>query len=349
MFALLALSAMAIRYPTPVEHDFVVRDFSFQSGQKLEELKLHCTTVGDPRRNPTTGKIDNAVLVMHGTGGNSHSLLASSFADVLYASGGLLDASKYFIILPDAIGHGHSSKPSDGLHAKFPNYRYADIVRAQHMLVFDLLKVDHLRLVIGTSMGGMQTWMWGELYPDAMDALMPLACAPIEIAGRNRMLRKMAIDSIRTDPEWLDGEYRSPPKGLVGAIYALTIMGSSPLQMLKQAPTKKDSDDMLARTVKSSMARLDANDFLYQFESSEDYNPEPDLEKIVAPLTAVNSADDFINPPELGVVEKLIGRVKNGKFVLLPITDKTRGHGTHTIASIWKEHLEELLKRSERP
>jgi homoserine O-acetyltransferase len=347
MLALLALTAMAAAYPTPVEHDFVVHDFKFANGQTLETLNLHVTTIGEPRKNPKTGRVDNAVLLMHGTGGNGHSLITPIFADVLFGPGQLLDANKYFLILPDAIGHGHSSKPSDGLHAKFPNYRYNDIVRAQHEIIFKNLGVDHLRLVMGTSMGGMQTWMWGEMYPNDMDALMPLACAPAEIAGRNRMTRKMAIDAIRTDPDWMSGDYKTQPRGLVTAIYALTIMGSAPMPMLKQAPTREAADAMLERTVRGNLARLDANDFLYQFESSEDYNPAADLEKIVTPLTAVNSADDYINPPELGIDEREMPRVKNGKFILLPITDKTRGHGTHTIASIWKDYLEELLKRSE--
>jgi len=343
---LAVVAAMILSYPTPVERDFTVNDFKFANGQTLAALNLHCTTIGEPKKNPKTGKVDNAVLIMHGTGGTGHQFLVNQFANVLFGPGQLLDATKYYIILPDAIGHGKSSKPSDGMHAKFPNYRYNDIVRAQHQLIFDNLGVGHLRLVMGTSMGGMQTWLWGEMYPTDMDALMPLACAPIEIAGRNRMVRKMAIDSIRNDPDWKNGEYTQTPKGLVGAINALIVMGSSPLQMLKQAPTREAADAMLERTVKSYMERTDANDFLYQFESSEDYNPQPDLEKIVAPLTAINSADDFINPPELGVEAREIKRVQKGEFILLPITDQTRGHGTHTIPAIWKDHLEALLKRS---
>ncbi len=349
MLLLAALTALVLPYPPPVEHDFTVANFEFANGEKLAELKLHCTTIGEPRKNPTTGKVDNAILVMHGTGGTGHQFLAASFGNVLFGPGQPLDAQKYFIILPDAIGHGHSSKPSDGLHARFPAYRYTDIVRAQHQVVFELLHVDRLRLVMGTSMGGMQTWMWGEVYANDMDALMPLACAPIEIAGRNRMIRRMAINSIRQDPEWKGGEYTKQPPGLVGAIYSLILMGSSPLQMLKQAPTGAKADAQLEQTVKSRLAATDANDFVYQFEASQDYNPEPELEKIVAPLTAVNSADDFVNPPELGVLEKSILRVRNGKFVLLPITDRTRGHGTHTLASIWLRDLTELLARSERP
>ena len=345
MVSSLVLTSLMLAYPTPIEHDFVVHDFTFANGQKLETLNLHCTTIGEPKKNPTTGKIDNAVLLMHGTGGNSHSLITPIFADELFGPGQPLDATKYYLIFPDAIGHGHSSKPSDGLHAKFPNYRYHDIVRAQHQLVFDFLKVDHLRLVMGTSMGGMQTWLWGEMYPTDMNALMPLACAPIEIAGRNRMTRKMAIDGIRNDPEWMGGEYKTQPRGLITAINSLMIMGSSPMTMLKQMPTGKAADAQYERTVANYMRTLDANDFVYQFESSEDYKPNDDLEKIVAPLTWVNSADDFINPPELDV-QKDIYRVNLCKFVMLPITEKTRGHGTHTIAGIWKEHLVELLKRS---
>lgn len=346
MISLLLMSTIAMAYPKPVEHDFIIHNFQFANGQKLETLNLHCTTIGEPKKNPTTGKVDNAVLIMHGTGGTGHQFITPIFADVLFGPGQPLDATKYYIILPDAIGHGKSSKPSDGMHAKFPNYRYTDIVRAQHHVIFDELKVDHLRLVMGTSMGGMQTWVWGEMYPTDMSALMPLACAPIEIAGRNRMIRKMAIDGIRNDPEWMNGDYKTQPRGLMFAINSLTIMGSSALQMLKQAPTGKASDGLYERTVQQRLATLDANDFLYQFEASEDYKPNADLEKIVAPLTWVNSADDFINPPELEV-EKDIRRVKNGKFVMLPITDRTRGHGTHTITEIWKDHLVDLLKRSE--
>jgi homoserine O-acetyltransferase len=348
MISLVALMVMIPAYPTPVEKDFTVHDFKFANGQTLSTMNLHVTTIGEPHKNASTGHTDNAVLIMHGTGGTGHQFLVSQFADVLFGPGQLLDATKYFIILPDGIGHGLSTKPSDGLHAHFPNYRYNDIVRAQHQVIFDNLGIDHLRLVMGTSMGGMQTWMWGEMYPTDMDALMPLACCPVEIAGRNRMVRKMAIDSIRTDPEWMGGDYKTQPRGLHGAIYSLMIMGSSALQMLKQSPTREAADRTLERTVASYMGRLDANDFLYQFESSEDYNPQPDLEKIVAPLTAINSMDDFINPPELGIVEREIKRVKQGKFINLPITDRTRGHGTHTIPAIWQGYLEELLARSSK-
>ncbi len=348
MISVLAFAALATSqkmYPTPVEHDFPVQDFKFANGSALS-LNLHCTTIGEPHQDPKTGKTDNAVLIMHGTGGTGHQFLTPIFANVLFGPGQPLDAAKYFIILPDAIGHGKSTKPSDGLHAKFPNYRYADIIRGQHQVIFEGLKVNHLRLVMGTSMGGMQTWLWGEAYPTDMDALMPLACAPMEIAGRNRMVRQMAIDAIRTDPEWAGGDYKAQPRGLITANYALILMGSSPRQMLKDAPTGEVAKSQLERAVEGRMHSTDANDMLYQIEASQDYNPRPNLDKIVAPLTAVNSADDFINPPELEIVEQLAKTVKQGKFVMLPITDQTRGHGTHTIAAIWKQHLVELLERS---
>jgi len=255
----------------------------------------------------------------------------------------LLDSSKYFIILPDALGHGHSSKPSDGLHAKFPHYGYHDIVTLQHELIANGLHVDHLRLVMGTSMGGMQTWMWGEMYPDMMDALMPLASLPVQIAGRNRMTRKMIIDDIVNDPGYNHGEYTTQPHGMIAARDIEIILGSSALQMWKQAPTRDQADAMLERLER---ARADANDMVYYWSASSDYDPNPDLEKIRAPLIAINSADDVINPPELGIAEREIKRVKRGKFVLLPITDQTRGHGTHTVAKVWQKYLADLLRES---
>jgi homoserine O-acetyltransferase len=290
--------------------------------------------------------VTNAVLIMHGTGGSGHQFMTPIFSGELFGPGQPLDASKYFIILPDALGHGKSSKPSDGLHAKFPHYGYRDIVKLDYRLLTEHLGVNHLRLVMGTSMGGMQSWVWGETYPDFMDALMPLASLPVEIAGRNRMTRRMIVDDIKTDPEWKDGEYTTQPHGLGAALDILTIMSSSPLQMMKQAPTREAADSALERSRAARMNTTDANDLLYQVSASEDYNPDPNLDKIQAPLVAINSADDFINPPELGIMEREIKKVKNGKFILLPITDKTRGHGTHTVAAIWKGYLEELLKQT---
>lgn len=326
----------------PTEGDFTVHDYHFADGESLPEVRLHYTTLGQPVRD-ASGKVTNAVLIMHGTGGSGHQFLTPIFSGVLFGKDQPLSASKFFIILPDAIGHGRSSKPSDGLHAKFPHYGYHDIVDLQHRMLTEGLGVNHLRLVMGTSMGGMQTWMWGEEYPDFMDALMPLASLPVEIAGRNRMTRRMIIDAIKTDPEWRSGEYTTQPHGLAAALDVLTIMSSSPLQMMKQFPTREAADAALERSIASRMRTTDANDLLYQVAASEDYNPEPDLGKIQAPLFAVNSADDFINPPELGILEREIKHVKHGGFVVLPITDKTRGHGTHTVAAIWKGYLQKLL------
>jgi len=334
-----------VQGPTPTERDFTFKDFHFADGETLPEVHMHCTTFGEAHKG-SSGKVDNAVLIMHGTGGNGHSLVNRVFAGELFGPGQLLDATKYFLILPDALGHGKSSKPSDGLHAKFPHYGYRDMVQLQYKTVTEGLQVDHLRLVMGTSMGAMQTFLWGETYPDFMDALMPLACLPVQIAGRNRMTRKMIIDDIQNDPGYNGGEYTTQPYGLRAAVDVLILMGSAPLQMMKQAPTRDQADTLLDRMEGGQLRGADANDIMYQVGSSADYNPEPDLEKITAPLTHVNSADDFINPPELGIAEKLIKRVKHGKFVLIPISDKTHGHGTHTYAAVWKNHLKDLLQRS---
>ena len=331
--------------PTPTESDFAIDNFNLADGEALAKVNLHATTFGQPHKD-AAGKVTNAVLIMHGTGGSGHQFLTPIFAGELFGPGQPLDASKYFIILPDALGHGKSSKPSDGLHAKFPHYGYRDIVKLDYRLLTEHFGVNHLRLVIGTSMGGMQSWVWGETYPDFMDALMPLASLPVEIAGRNRMTRRMIIDDIKTDPEWQGGEYTTQPHGLSAALDVLTIMSSSPLQMMKQAPTRAAADQALERSRAARLRTTDANDLLYQISASEDYNPEPDLDKIQAPLVAINSADDFINPPELGIMEREIKRVKQGRFILLPITDKTRGHGTHTVAAIWKGYLSELLRKS---
>jgi homoserine O-acetyltransferase len=333
-------------FPAPTEGDFTVRDFRFQDGESLPELRLHYRTLGSPHRG-VRGLVDNAVLIMHGTGGSGSQFLSNQFAGVLFGPGALLDATKYYIILPDGIGHGKSSKPSDGLHAKFPHYGYIDMVTAQHRLLTDGLHVDHLRLVMGTSMGGMQTWLWGERYPDFMDALMPLASLPVQIAGRNRMTRRMVIDSIKNDPQWNNGEYKQQPRGLTAAVYTLMMMSSSPLQWQKQAPTRDEADKMFDRLVESSVSRNDANDMLYQFDSSRDYDPQPGLEKITAPLLAINSADDQVNPPELGILEREIKRVARGRYILIPISDQTRGHGTHSLPAIWQQHLADLLKDSE--
>jgi homoserine O-acetyltransferase/O-succinyltransferase len=341
----LVLSAQSIDYHNPDDGTFVVKDFQFKSGERLPEVKLHYYTLGKPQKD-ASGRVRNAVLILHGTGGSGRQFLSDNFAGVLFGPGQLLDASKYFIILPDNVGHGKSSKPSDGLHMRFPHYEYDDMIELQYRLLTQGLGVNHLRLVMGTSMGGMHTWLWGEQHPDFMDALMPLASQPIEIAGRNRMMRKMIMDDIRTDPEWNNGEYKTQPHGLTSAEEVLIIMGSAPLRMQKEEPTRDTADAYLAARIAQGLKTTDANDMLYYFDASRNYNPEPQLEKITAPLTAINSADDQINPPELKIIDKDIQRVKNGKYVLLPITDQTRGHGTHTWPAIWGNHLKELLERS---
>jgi homoserine O-acetyltransferase len=342
----------AADYPAPVEGDVLLRDFRFASGESLPEVRIHYRTLGAPRRDEQ-GLVGNAVLILHGTGGEGGSLVRKGgagdlFAAELFGVGQPLDATRYFIILPDNLGHGRSCKPSDGLHAKFPRYGYRDLVLAQQRLVTEGLKVHHLRLVMGQSMGGMHTWLWGETYPEFMDALLPLASLPGPISGRNRMWRKTIIDAIRTDTEWKVGEYTSQPRGLRFAAQVLFLMSSSPLQRQKVAPTLKQADEVFEKGVADLLARLDANDLLYAVESSFDYDPSPDLEKIRAPLLAINTADDLINPPELGILERQIGRVKNGRAIVLPITEETIGHGTHTKAAVWKQHLEALLNQTER-
>lgn len=341
-----AMTARAQTGLTPVQGDFTIRDFKFESGEVLPELRLHYRTLGTPRRD-AAGVVRNAVLVMHGTGGSGTQFLSEQFAGVLFKSGQLLDVTKYFIVLPDGIGHGQSSKPSDGPHARFPHYNYNDMVTAHYRMLTEGLKVNHLRLVMGTSMGGMHSWVWGEKYPEFMDALMPLASLPVQIAGRNRTMRRMVIDSITKDPDWNNGEYKSQPRGLTSAIYTLLFMTSSPLQWQKQAPTREAADRFFDNQVSSRLRGADANDMLYQFDASRDYDPAPALETIRAPLVAINSADDQVNPPELGILEREIKRVKRGRFVLIPISDKTRGHGTHTLPAIWQQHLAQLLQETE--
>jgi homoserine O-acetyltransferase len=333
----------------PREGDFVLRDFKFRSGESLTELKIHYLALGRPLRD-SSGSIANAVLVLHGTGGTGRQFLSPQFANVLYPPGGLLDTTRTYVILPDGIGHGRSSKPSDGLKMKFPKYDYDDMVEAQYRLVTEYLGVKKLRLVMGTSMGGMHTWVWGETHPDAMRALMPLGCNPIEIAGRNRLWRAMVLDAIKSDPAWHDGDYvNQPSSGLRAAADLLIIAGTAPALMQREMPKRDSVESYLDRTLPARIAQLDANDLIYQIDASRNYNPEPDLEKITAPLVWVNSGDDFINPPELGIAEKLMPRVKHGRYVLVPASDRTHGHGTHTWAEFWKDELAALLKDSEGP
>jgi homoserine O-acetyltransferase len=336
----------AQNWPAPQEGDFVVHDFHFQSGESLPELRIHYYTLGKPAKD-AQGRTTNAVLVLHGTGGTGNGLLRPIFAGVLFGPGQLLDATKYFIILPDNIGHGKSSKPSDGMHARFPHYEYADMIALQHELVTKGLGLNHLRLVMGTSMGCMHTWMWGETYADFMDALMPLACQPVQIAGRNRVWRKMVIDGIVEDPDWKNGDYTTEPRaGLQIAADFLIIAGSAPLHMQEDLPTREAADKFLTDTMKRLTSTLDANDTLYALDSSRNYDPSPRLEIIQASVMYINSGDDFINPPELGIAQREIKRVKHGKFVLLPASEETHGHGTHTWAAVWQQYLKELLDTS---
>lgn len=332
------------KYPA-TEGDYVARDFKFKSGQQLAELRLHYKTLGKIARD-AQGHPTNAVLILHGTGGSGQQFLLPQFADELFGPGQLLDINRYFIILPDGIGHGKSSKPSDGMHAHFPEYDYDDMVAAQHILVAEGLGVQHLRLIMGTSMGCMHAFVWGETYPDFMDALMPLACLPVQLAGRNRVWRKMLMDAIRDDPAWNGGEYKEQPKdGMRTAEDLLVIAGSAPLVMQKALPTR-DAADKYADDAEKRAGALDANDLLYQVNASRNYDPSPQLEKITAPMMWINSADDFINPPELGIAEQESKRLKSGTFVLLPISEQTHGHGTHTWAVAWRSYLSELLDKT---
>jgi homoserine O-acetyltransferase len=333
--------------PKPVGGDYVIRNFRFASGEALPELRLHFTTIGKARRDEH-GHVTNAVLILHGTGGSGHSFLTDHFSGELFNKGQLLDANRYYVILPDGIGHGDSSKPSDGLHMRFPQYTYADMVSAQYALLTQELHVDHLRLVIGTSMGCMHTWLWLESNPGFMDAAMPLACLPAPITGRNRLWRDLVMDSIRTDPQWLQGEYRSEPMGALRAAAGfLLIAGSAPIQMQIALPTRDAAAEFLKVYMDRKIADLDANDLLYQLNASRDYDPSGALDKISAPVMWINSADDFVNPPELGIAEREVKKIKGARFVLLPASDQTHGHGTHSWAAAWEQYLNELLAATE--
>lgn len=344
---LIALAAGRIAaQPARAGSDFVLRNFRFADGESLAELRIHYIALGAPRR-AANGTVQNAVLVLHGTTGAGGGFLSRSFAGELFGAGQLLDTSRFYVILPDGIGHGGSSKPSDGMHARFPKYTYDDMVDAQHRLLVEGLKVDHLYLVMGTSMGCMHAWVWGERYATFVDKLVPLACAPTQIAGRNRMMRKMIMDAIRADPDWHGGDYTAPPeRGLRTALAMLFIMTSSPLQQQKAAPTRDSADAFITNYVNGRLRTMDANDMLYAFDASRDYDPSPKLETIRASVLAINSADDVVNPPELGLMEQLMPRVAHGRYVLIPTSDRTRGHGTHSLPAVWKGYLAEFLEQS---
>ena len=348
-FALATCRAQATdtNFPPPVAGDFIIHNFHFHSGETLPELRMHYLTFGSPRRD-ASGKVRNAILILHGTTGSSAQFLRSEFANELYPKGQPFDVSRYYLIIPDNIGHGQSSKPSDGLRAKFPRYGYLDMIEAQRRLLEDGLGVNHLRLVFGTSMGGMHSWLWGELHPDFMDALMPMASLPTQISGRNRIWRRVVIDAIRGAPDWQNGDYQSEPYGLKIAAEELYLMGSNPAIQTRNLPTLEKADAVLNAYVASFPTNHDANDVLYAVESSHDYDPAPGLERITAPLLAINSADDLINPPDQGILEREIKRVKQGRAIVLPETDQTVGHGSHTKAVLWKKYLVQFLKKTER-
>src|ERR1700719_1069739 len=347
LLLLAANIAEAADYPSPTEGDYIIHDFKFASGESLPELRIHYRTLGKIDKD-SSGKVTNAVLIMHETTGSGAQFIRPEFAGELFGAGQPLDAAKFFIVLPDGIGHGKSSKPSDGMHAKFPRYGYVDMVEAQYRLLTDGLGVNHARLVMGTSMGGMHSWVWGETHPDFMDALMPLASLPTQISGRNRGWRRMVIDAIRNDPAWNGGEYKTQPPSLRTAAEMLWFMSSNPVLRQKEAPALAKTDEALDKFVADIVKADDANDVLYALEASRDYDPGPDLEKIRAPLLAINSADDLINPPELGILEPEIRRVPHGRAIVIPFSDQTRGHGSHTVAALWKDRLAELLKQSEK-
>ena len=339
--AMAATSAPSATWPEPKAGDFVIRDFRFGTGEAMD-VKLHYVTLGQPVRD-AKGRVVNAVLILHGTSGSHRQFLSPNFAGELFGPGQLLDAATHYIVIPDNVGHGQSTRPSDGLHAKFPRYTYADMIELQRRLLVDGLGVDHLRLLLGTSMGGMHAWVWAERFPDFADGLVPLACLPTAIAGRNRMWRKMSIDAIRNDPEWMGGDYTKPPRGLAEAIHWLMVASPGPLLLQKTAPTRDAADRYVEEQTRQRVATTDANDLLYAIESSREYDPSPDLEKIRAPILAINFSDDFVNPPELDVFEKLVARVPRGKAVLIRAGDAARGHGTHTWPATYREPLAAFL------
>jgi homoserine O-acetyltransferase len=340
-----ATAVWAADYPTPAESDYTIRDFKFTSGETLPELRIHYRTLGKAEKD-AQGKTANAVLIMHGTTGSGAQFIREEFAGELFGPGQPLDATKFFIVLPDGIGHGKSSKPSDGLHAKFPRYGYRDMVEAQYRLLTDGLHLNHARLIMGTSMGGMHTWLWSETHPEFMDALLPLASLPTQISGRNRAWRRVIIDTIRGDPAWNGGEYKAQPASLRTAAEMLWFMSSNPIVRQNEAPNLAKTDEVLDKFVAEHVKTDDANDVLYALEASHDYDPGPDLAKIRAPLLAINSADDLINPSELGILEREIKRVPHGRTLIIPLSEKTRGHGSHTIAALWKDELVRLLTES---
>lgn len=357
LFLLLCATALVAQSPSakslsavaPVEGDYVLHNLTFVDGQSLPEAKMHYMTMGTPQRD-ARGQVTNAVVVLHGTNRAGRVFMIPGFAGELFGPGQLLDTSRYYVIIPDQFGAGmgKSTKPSEGLHARFPHYDYADMIRVTQQMLEDGLKVNHLRLLIGTSMGCMQGFLWGESRPDYIDSMLLLSCLPVQVAGRNRMVRKIMIDDVKKDPGWKNGEYTEQPYGLRAAIGHLLVVGSAPTLWQSEYPTSAAAEKYVDQYIDQAFKTTDANDFIYQYDASRDYDPNPDLGKITALVMLVNVYDDFWNPGEMGVAEREIKKVKNGKFVLLPITDKTRGHYTFFVASAWKQYLQELLEGSQK-
>lgn len=335
-FCFAAITAMAADYPAPKEGSWVAKDFRFHTGQVLPELRLNYTTVGDPKGEP--------VLVLHGTAGSGASMLNPAFAGELFGAGQPLDAARYYIILPDAIGAGKSAKPSDGMRAAFPRYNYDDMVDGQYRLVTEHLGVKHLRVIVGNSMGGMQAWIWGVKHPAFMDAIVPMASQPSEMSSRNWMLRRLITDSIRNDPEWNGGNYTKQPRSaqFASVFFGIATNGGDQAYY-RLAPTREKADALLDQRMKAPFT-ADANDVLYQWDSSRDYNPSPGLERIQAAVLAINAADDERNPPSTGIMDREMKRIKNGRYVLIPASDQTAGHGTTGQAKFWKQSLAEFLQ-----
>jgi homoserine O-acetyltransferase len=328
--------------------DVVLRDFRFSTGETLPELRIRYATLGKPRRDDA-GRIVNAVMVLHGTGGSGRQFLQPQFADELYGPGQPLDLTRYYVILPDGIGHGRSSKPSDGLRMRFPAYDYDDMVEAQRRMLVEALGVTRLRLLLGTSMGCMHAFVWAEGHPDFLEAAMPMACLPVEIAGHNRMWRRAAMEGIRQDPAWKDGNYTAQPmQGLRTAVSLLQIVGFAPLYLQRAYPDRASADAYIVERIARDLQTRDANDLLYQLESSRTYNPRPHLSRIKTPMAWVNSADDYINPSDYGIAEESARQMPSVRYRLIPATGETRGHGTHTWAKFWRQDLIELLARTER-
>jgi homoserine O-acetyltransferase len=325
------------------ESEFIFKDFHFNSGEVLPELRLHCVTLGTPHRN-SSGEIDNAVLLLHSTGSDTTEFLEPSFSRPLYGPGQTFDLTKFYLIIPDAIGHGKSSKPSDGMRAHFPHYGYEDIVAAQHRLVIEKLGVTHLRLVLGVSMGGMHTWLWGERYSEMIDGLFPISSLPVETGGRNRLWRHTVVEAIRNDPEWKNGDYEQQPHGYSRIVPLIAIMVSNPVRQYEQYPTRAAADAWYERMTQGAYKHADANDRLYQYEASSDYNPAPDLEKIKAKLVLIVFEDDQVNSPQFAALDREMPRVKNGRYVIIPAGKQSNGEGNNTDAKLWQPYLQDFLR-----